>query len=105
MELHTYSSLNINFLHEYKNSMNQADTAIVFYSRHALELKRLPFFSTDDVSKAFQRNDIMVFNDKDQLYKALVSMAWKGANLLLMSSGNFDGINMQELSEVLLTEA
>lgn len=105
MELHTYSSLNINFLDEYKNSMDLADTAIVFYSRHALELKRLPFFSTEDVARAFKRDDILVFNEKDQLYNALVSMAWKDANLLLMSSGNFDGINLKELSEVLLTEA
>jgi len=103
--LHTYSSLNINFLDEYKNSMDLADTAIVFYSRHALELKRLPFFSTEDVARAFKRDDILVFNEKDQLYNALVSMAWKDANLLLMSSGNFDGINLKELSEVLLTEA
>lgn len=98
MELHTYSSLNIQFLQEYRNTMDLADTAVVFYSRHALELKRLPFFSSEDVEKAFGRSDILVFNEKEELLNYLHKIAMKHTNLLMMSSGNFDGINLIELA-------
>lgn len=102
MELHTYSSLNVNFLEEYRNTMDKADTAVIFYSRHALELKRLPFFSTNDVGKAFERNDIQVFNESENLSEYLKSRSWSNVNLLMMSSGNFDGIDLRQLSDSLL---
>ncbi len=101
MELHTYSSLNLQFLDEYRHTMNKADVAVVFYSRHALELKRLPYFTTDDVGKAFGRYDIQVFNEKDKLKEFLISREWKNINLLMMSSGNFDGLDLKKLSELL----
>ncbi|MFH1119719.1 MAG: Mur ligase domain-containing protein [Bacteroidota bacterium] len=102
MELHTYSSLNLQFLEEYRNTMNKADLAVVFYSRHALELKRLPFFSTQDVGNAFGRYDIKVFNENSKLTEFLRSIKWENANLLMMSSGNFEGIDLNQLSESLL---
>ncbi len=102
MELHTYSSLNVSFLEEYRNTMENADIAVVFYSRHALELKRLPFFTTEDVGKAFGRTDIQVFNESNNLSDYLKSIEWSNANLLMMSSGNFEGIDLKELSETIL---
>lgn len=102
MELHTYSSLNINFLEEYRHSMDQADIAVIFYSRHALELKRLPFFTTEDVGKAFDRDDIQVFNESKKLEEFLKSRQWNNANLLMMSSGNFDGIDLKQLADIIL---
>lgn len=102
MELHTYSSLNVGFLEEYRHTMDKADIAVIFYSRHALELKRLPFFNTEDVSKAFERDDIYVFNERNKLSDFLKSRAWKNANLLMMSSGNFDGIDLKALSADIL---
>ncbi|NTW23667.1 MAG: peptidoglycan synthetase [Lentimicrobium sp.] len=102
MELHTYSSLNVGFLEEYRHTMDKADIAVIFYSRHALELKRLPFFTTEDVSKAFGRPDIQVYNDSNQLSDFLKSRSWKNANLLMMSSGNFDGIDLKALSANIL---
>lgn len=98
MELHTYSSLNKNFLSEYKGSMENADLAVVFFSRHALDLKRLPVFSSNDVSKAFVRDDIQVFTEKEELLNFLAKQHWENMNLLLMSSGNFDGMNLPELA-------
>jgi UDP-N-acetylmuramate: L-alanyl-gamma-D-glutamyl-meso-diaminopimelate ligase len=102
MELHTYSSLNVGFLEEYRHTMDKADIAVIFYSRHALELKRLPFFSTEDVSKAFERDDIHVFNESSKLSDFLKSRTWKKANLIMMSSGNFDGIDLKALSADIL---
>lgn len=103
MELHTFSSLSVSFLEEYRGSMENADIAVIFYSRHALELKRLPFFTTEDVGEAFERNDIQVFNESNKLSEYLTSIEWENANLLMMSSGNFDGIDLNELSEKILT--
>ncbi|MBW6491566.1 MAG: peptidoglycan synthetase [Lentimicrobium sp.] len=102
MELHTYSSLNIKFLEEYRNTMDLADTAVVFYSRHALELKRLPYFSSEDVTKAFGKPDILVFNDNLKLLKFLQQIPMMHTNLILMSSGNFDGLNLNQLAHDLL---
>jgi UDP-N-acetylmuramate: L-alanyl-gamma-D-glutamyl-meso-diaminopimelate ligase len=102
MELHTYSSLNVSFLEEYKNTMDNAEIAVIFYSRHALELKRLPFFSTEDVGKAFGRNDIQVFNESEKLSEFLTAQNWSKANLLMMSSGNFEGLDLKKLSETIL---
>lgn len=102
MELHTYSSLNVKFLEEYRKSMERADVAVIFYSSHALELKKLPFFSVDEVRKAFGRDDIYVFNEKEQLLDFLTKQSWVSKNLLMMSSGSFDGINIATLAEEIL---
>ncbi|MHC1774042.1 MAG: UDP-N-acetylmuramate--L-alanine ligase [Lentimicrobium sp.] len=102
MELHTFSSLNVSFLEEYTNTMDNADIAVVFYSRHALELKRLPFFSTEDVGKAFGKYDIQVFNESEKLSAFLKSLTWTQSNLLMMSSGNFEGLDLKKLSEEIL---
>lgn len=103
MELHTYSSLSIGFLQEYKHTMDLADTAVIYFSNHALELKRLSSLSTEDVSNAFERNNLLVFNEKDKLEKFLISHSWNNTNLLMMSSGNFDGIDLKQLSVGLLS--
>lgn len=97
-ELHTYSSLNKDFLPQYAHAMDEADTAIVFYGRHALELKRLDYFESNDVVNAFQRDDIKVFNDGENLQNYLLNEDWNHHNLLLMSSGNFFGMDLKYLS-------
>ena len=104
MELHTFSSLNTSFLEQYRHTMDQADIPVIYYSRHALELKRLPFFSTDDVGKAFGRDDIQVFNESEALSQLIKSIKWENANILMMSSGNFDGIDLKLLSDLILKQ-
>jgi UDP-N-acetylmuramate: L-alanyl-gamma-D-glutamyl-meso-diaminopimelate ligase len=95
-ELHTYSSLNEQFLSEYKGSMNGADDAIVFFSHHALQLKGLPELAPDSLVKYFDRDDVIVIDDKDQLAaiaRIKITEHEKPVFLLLMSSGTFDGID------------
>ncbi len=99
MELHTYSSLSSGFLEEYGSCMDRADIAIVYYSRHALQIKQLPDLSPDDISKAFKKDDIQVFNDSEKLARYLFSLNTDHTNLLMMSSGNFDGIDLKQLSQ------
>ena len=94
LELHTYSSLNEQFMQEYKGAMDKADTGIVFYSRHALELKRMPDLPEDKVYAGFNKEGLLVMNDAKDLWKWLQSQSWQNANILLMSSGNYDGLDM-----------
>lgn len=96
-ELHTFSSLNKQFLQEYAGAMDAADVAIVYFSNHALELKRLEQLSTADVKAAFAREDLEVYNNAEQLYARLQAIPKTDACLLLMSSGNFDGLDLASL--------
>ena len=94
LELHTYSSLNEQFMLEYKGAMDKADKAVVFYSKHALELKRMPDLPNEKVLQGFDKKDLLVMTDKNQLWQWLQQQTYQQANLLLMSSGNYDGLDM-----------
>lgn len=96
-ELHTYSSLNKEFLQQYVGAMDKADEAIVYFSNHALALKRLEKLSVDEVKAAFNRADLAVYNDAAQLYERLKNISHANTVLLLMSSGNFDGLDLLSL--------
>jgi UDP-N-acetylmuramate: L-alanyl-gamma-D-glutamyl-meso-diaminopimelate ligase len=97
MELHTFSSLSEGFLDLYSGTLDSADYPIVYFNPHTLELKRLPALSTDRVKKAFNNENLVVYTDSKMLQRDLGGMEWKGKNLLLMSSGNFNNIQMDEL--------
>jgi UDP-N-acetylmuramate: L-alanyl-gamma-D-glutamyl-meso-diaminopimelate ligase len=97
LELHTYSSLNEKFMDEYKGAMDQADTAIVFYSDHALQLKRMPALPKEKVKEGFEKQNLIVLTKKEDLENWLKHHDYFGANLLLMSSGNFDGIDILKI--------
>jgi UDP-N-acetylmuramate: L-alanyl-gamma-D-glutamyl-meso-diaminopimelate ligase len=94
LELHTYSSLNARFLSEYKGTLSLSDEAVVFYSRHALELKRMPELPRETVIAGFAKDGLVVIEDKEELKDWLESRSFKQTNLLLMSSGNYDGLDM-----------
>lgn len=105
MELHTFSSLNEKFLGEYKGSMAAADLAFVYFNPHTIEHKKLPPISKDQVKKAFGSENVTVYTDSSELMGVLKKMAWDNSNLLLMTSGNFDGVDFVQLADELLTEA
>ncbi len=95
-ELHTYSSLNEQFLSEYGHSMDAADTSIVYFSHHALQLKGLPSLETATVQRYFLHEDLSVIDNKEDLQTAVIKAighTGKPTCLLLMSSGTFDGID------------
>jgi UDP-N-acetylmuramate: L-alanyl-gamma-D-glutamyl-meso-diaminopimelate ligase len=99
MELHTYSSLNADFLGQYRGAMDMADEALVYFNSHALTLKRLPEISKSEVKQAFGRENLIVYNDSSEMLKDILSRDWNDANLLLMSSGNFDGWDVKNIAE------
>ena len=94
LELHTFSSLNADFMKEYKHSMDEADVAIVFYSSHALELKRMKLLDPDRVKEGFEKANLEVINDKKILEERLKKETAANTNFLFMSSGTYDGIDI-----------
>jgi UDP-N-acetylmuramate: L-alanyl-gamma-D-glutamyl-meso-diaminopimelate ligase len=102
IELHTYSSLNINFLPQYRGCAELADIPIVYFSEHALQIKKLPPLSTDAVREAFGDPRVKVYNNSSLLRDDLLSMDFQKKNLLMMSSGDFDGIQLEDLASGLL---
>ena len=103
MELHTFSSLSKEFLSHYDGAMQTADTAIVYYNPLTLEHKKLDPISKEMVAEGFNQKGLIVFTDSLELRKYLNAQEWNNKNLLLMSSGNFDGIDYDELAEELLS--
>ena len=99
MELHTFSSLNKNFLDQYKGTMDNADEAFVYFSPHTVEHKKLEFISENEIFKAFKNPNVKVFTDSKILLDNLLNKNWENSNLLMMSSGNFDGIDFNELAD------
>ena len=94
LELHTFSSLNEDFMREYNGAMENADEAIVFYSRHALELKRMKYLEPESVKKGFQKKNLEVITEKKILEEKLKSYTFNNTNFLFMSSGNYDGMDI-----------
>ncbi|HET7118957.1 MAG TPA: Mur ligase family protein [Hanamia sp.] len=94
LELHTFSSLNEKFMDEYKGAMENADEAIVFYSRHALELKRMKFLNPESVMHGFQKKNLEVITEKKILEEKLKNYTFNNTNFLFMSSGNYDGMDI-----------
>jgi len=100
-ELHTFSSLNEKFLAEYAHTMDAADEALVYFSKHALELKGLPPLDKDIVKKYFERSDLTIYDEKNVLKETVQHRTEAGEKpvfLLLMSSGTFDGIDWATLA-------
>jgi len=94
MELHTFSSLNEEFLKQYKGCMDEPDLAIVYFSPEAIAHKKLAPITTEQVHTAFNREDLLVFTDAEKLKIYLKSLNWENQNLLMMSSGTFEGMKI-----------
>jgi UDP-N-acetylmuramate: L-alanyl-gamma-D-glutamyl-meso-diaminopimelate ligase len=105
LELHTYSSLNEAFMSEYKGAFDKADVGVVFYSKHALELKRMPDLPPEKVIKGFGKEGLLVMNDKNELWEFLRQQNFSNANVLLMSSGNYDGLDMNGFANKITAES
>jgi len=93
LELHTFSSLNPEFLPQYQGTMDAADEAWVYFSPNAVAHKKLPALSKADVAAAFGPG-VRVFDSSESLQLALENPANIKA-MALMSSGNFGGIDLE----------
>ncbi|MBC7921432.1 MAG: peptidoglycan synthetase [Ferruginibacter sp.] len=98
LELHTFSSLNKNFLGQYRDTFNEADVSVVYYNPHTLAHKQLESLSEEDVRTAFNNPRLQIFTDSQLLRAYLLRQDWRDKNLLLMSSGNFNGTDTKALA-------
>lgn len=101
LELHTYSSLNAEFLREYKGALDAADVAVVFYSPHAVEIKKLEKVTHEQIANAFERDDLIIYTSPDAFKDFLFSQNFDNKALLLMSSGNYGGLNFDEVKKLI----
>lgn len=101
LELHTYSSLNAEFLEEYKGALDSADVAVVFYSPHAVKIKRLEEVSAEQIGNAFQRDDLIIYTNPQEFQEFLFSQELKDKALLLMSSGNYGSLDFEEVKSLI----
>jgi UDP-N-acetylmuramate: L-alanyl-gamma-D-glutamyl-meso-diaminopimelate ligase len=99
LELHTYSSLNAEFLAEYKAALDKADEAIVFYSPKAVQIKQLEEIDEQQIFEAFGRNDLKVFTNAVAFQDFLKAKHFNNDVLLLMSSGNYGGLDFDEVKK------
>ena len=97
LELHSYSSLNAEFLAEYEGALDKADKAIVFYSPHAVKIKQLDEVTEQQIATAFKRDDLIIFTNPQEFKEFLFKQNLENTALLLMSSGNYGGLDFEEL--------
>jgi len=102
LELHTYSSLNENFLSEYANSLASSDEAVVFYSPSALKIKQLNPISSEQIANAFQHKNLTIYTDPIEFQEFLKTQNYSNTSLLLMSSGNYGGLNFDTLQNLMI---
>lgn len=96
-ELHTFSSLNKDFMGQYAGAMDEADIPVVFYDRETFAHKKMPVLEESFVTHAFANHHLRIFTDREALQEFLYTQHWKNKNLLLMSSGNFAGMDLGAL--------
>jgi UDP-N-acetylmuramate: L-alanyl-gamma-D-glutamyl-meso-diaminopimelate ligase len=102
MELHTFSSLNKDFLEQYAGTMNGADIPVVFLDSETFKHKKMPVLEESFVTDAFKNEHLNIFTDRESLRSFLLSLNWHRKNLLLMSSGNFGGLDIDALAKEIL---
>ncbi|MGB5941420.1 MAG: Mur ligase family protein [Leeuwenhoekiella sp.] len=101
LELHTYSSLDPDFLVEYDKALDAAEEPVVYYSPEAVALKRLKPISKEQIIDAFGRDDLKIFTEPDEFQKYLFNLKMDNAVLLLMSSGNYGGLDFEKVEKIL----
>ncbi|AWI24527.1 UDP-N-acetylmuramate--L-alanine ligase [Flavobacterium pallidum] len=103
LELHTYSSLNPEFLKEYEGALEAADVAVVFYSPDAVKIKQLDEITADQIGAAFNRNDLIIYTNPEAFREYLFHLKFdtQSIALLLMSSGNYGGLHFDDIKELM----
>lgn len=99
LELHTYSSLNSEFLNEYQSTLDDADEAIVFFSPKAVEIKRLDILSKEVILEKFKRQDLKVFTSSQEVLDYLYQKNYENDVLLMMSSGHYGGFDFKKFAK------
>lgn len=95
-ELHTFSSLQKDFLPHYNDCMAAADQSIVYVDQHVFELKKMPALEAKDIEHGFGI-PVQVINTKQALIDTIQASNLEDTVLLLMSSGSFSNLSLDEI--------
>ena len=101
LELHTYSSFNPEFLKEYKGALDAADEAVIFFLPESVAIKKLEAVTPEQISEAFQRDDLNIFTDAASFHEYLEGQPYDNTTLLLMSSGNYGGFDLKKFEKLM----
>ncbi len=94
LELHTYSSLNKNFLPQYYSTVNECDEITIYFDPKALEIKRMEALDLQFIKDSFGRQNMNVIDNPAEL-KVQMDIARKGRGLLVfLGSGNWAGMEL-----------
>lgn len=97
LELHSFSSLNKEFIPHYSKTLRLADEAVVYYDLEVVKHKHLEDFTETFLLEAFQYPGLKIINQKKELSRYITGLSMHNSVLLLMSSGNFSGLDLREL--------
>lgn len=104
LELHTLSSLSKNFIPQYKDTLKYAQVPVIYVNAEKVKAKNIEPLTEAEIMKAFGASDLQVFQRIEELENFLLKQSWKNKNLLMMSSGNFGGLNLNGLAEKILNQ-
>lgn len=102
LELHTFSSLNKNFIDNYQDTLREADEACIYFNPQNSKQKSESKIDVNDVENAFNFHGLKIFTQVEDLENYLLDKKWKDANLLLMSSGHFGHMDMKSLADKII---
>ena len=100
LELHTYSSLNAEFLKQYEGALQHADVAVVFYSPEAVAIKQLKEVTELQIKEAFNQESLIIYTNPKEFQDFLFKQNFDNKTLLLMSSGNYGGLDFEQVKEL-----
>jgi UDP-N-acetylmuramate: L-alanyl-gamma-D-glutamyl-meso-diaminopimelate ligase len=103
LELHTFSSLNANFLEEYNGAMDGVSEAIVYFNPKVIAHKKLSEISIDQVKQSFQREDLQIFIDTDAIKSLVLKQFHEAHVIVFMTSGNFDGLDLNLIAKEIVS--
>ena len=96
LELHTFSSLNRDFIPQYAHTLDAADEAIIFYNPDTVKAKHMDIVPPDYIVHSFKRDDIDIIENTASLHQRLLESVQKEAVVLIMTSGNFGGLDIRK---------
>lgn len=102
LELHTFSSLDTKFISEYKDTLKLSDFPYVFIDPKVLAKKGLGEISQAQIKGFFKNPKIRLLTSSDELKTQLSALDLSSKNVLFMSSGNFDGLDIAQFSSELI---
>lgn len=101
LELYPLSTLNRNFLEQYKGTLDKADIAVLYFDEANIrELANADLINLDDFVKAFDKSDLHVFTNITQLQNYLNQQSRTVEALLFMGSDLVKNLDLNAIAKM-----